>query len=348
MTRPAHGGDFLRVDSPVGASLGGDLFPGLAFSGNPLDRVSEKRDDEAFVAARAAREDARTVLIARDAPTLRQTDGAPSPYFALPDLAAIGRVTETALLGVRASGAPVFAAALADDAVAAVGEKEATVSYDARQLAIADRPDLALRDMRSLAVDGLLDGADVAILAQAKALLGWHARHRFCSACGAPTRVAAAGWRRECAACRAQHFPRTDPVVIMLVVDGDRCLLGRQSRFPRGMYSALAGFVEAGETIEEAVRREIWEEAGVRCGPVRYLASQPWPFPTTLMIGCLARAATTELTIDQAELEDARWFSRDEVIAMRERRHPDAITTPHPVAIAHHLIAAWIDGRAMI
>ena len=171
MTRPAHGGDFLRVDSPVGASLGGDLFPGLAFSGNPLDRVSEKRDDEAFVSALAAREDARTVLIARDAPTLRQTDGAPSPYFALPELAAIGRVTETALLGVRASGAPVFAAALADEAVAAVGEKEATVSYDTRQLAIAGRPDLALRDMRSLAVDGLLDGADVAILAQAKALL---------------------------------------------------------------------------------------------------------------------------------------------------------------------------------
>ena len=128
-----------------------------------------------------------------------------------------------------------------------------------------------------------------------------------------------------------------------------RVLIATRTKPPgAGVWSLPGGLVEAGETIEEAVRREIWEEAGVRCGPVRYLASQPWPFPTTLMIGCLARAATTELTIDQAELEDARWFSRDEVIAMRERRHPDAITTPHPVAIAHHLIAAWIDGRAMI
>jgi NAD+ diphosphatase len=142
-----------------------------------------------------------------------------------------------------------------------------------------------------------------------------------------------------------QHFPRTDPVVIMLAVDGDACLLGRQPRFPKGMYSALAGFLEPGETIEAAVRREIQEEAGVACGEVRYFASQPWPFPSSLMIGCFAEARSLALEVDRVELEDARWFPRDEALALLERRHPDGLAAPIPMAIAHHLLKRWAyDG----
>jgi NAD+ diphosphatase len=173
----------------------------------------------------------------------------------------------------------------------------------------------------------------------------WHARRRFCSNCGSPNEVAAAGWRRECKVCKMQHFPRTDPVVIMLAVDGDACLLGRQPRFPKGMYSALAGFLEPGETIEAAVRREIQEEAGVDCGEVRYFASQPWPFPSSLMIGCFAQARSRALEVDRVELEDARWFSREEALALLERRHPDGLVAPIPMAIAHHLLKRWAyDG----
>jgi NAD+ diphosphatase len=137
------------------------------------------------------------------------------------------------------------------------------------------------------------------------------------------------------------HFPRTDPVVIMLAVDGDACLLGRQPRFPKGMYSALAGFVEPGETIEAAVRREIREEAAVICRAVQYFASQPWPFPASLMIGCFAEAESRSLEVDRVELEDARWFRRDETIALIERRHPDGLTAPTSMAIAHHLLKRW-------
>jgi NAD+ diphosphatase len=179
------------------------------------------------------------------------------------------------------------------------------------------------------------------MLAAAKALMDWHARHRFCSNCGAPTEVAVAGWRRDCPICKALHFPRTDPVVIMLAVDGDACLLGRQPRFPKGMYSALAGFVEPGETIEAAVRREIREEAAVTCRAVQYFASQPWPFPASLMIGCFAEAEGRSLEIDRVELEDARWFSRDEAVSLVERRHPDHLSAPTPMAIAHHLLKHW-------
>jgi NAD+ diphosphatase len=141
--------------------------------------------------------------------------------------------------------------------------------------------------------------------------------------------------------CKAIHFPRTDPVVIMLAVDGDACLLGRQPRFPKGMYSALAGFVEPGETIEAAVRREVREEAGVVCRAVQYFASQPWPFPASLMIGSFAQAESRALEVDRVELEDARWFSRDEAIALVEGRHPDGLLAPAPMAIAHHLLKRW-------
>jgi NAD+ diphosphatase len=153
------------------------------------------------------------------------------------------------------------------------------------------------------------------------------------------------GWRRDCPQCKAQHFPRTDPVVIMLAVDGDRCLLGRSPRFVPTMWSCLAGFVEPGESIEDAVRRETREEAGIACGRIHYFRSQPWPFPTSLMIGCHAEAVTYDIVVDRTELEGARWFGKDEVITMLQRRHPQGLTTPPPVAIAYHIIRAWLDDE---
>ena len=205
------------------------------------------------------------------------------------------------------------------------------------------RPDLHVTDLRSIAVQGLVGATDLAGLAEAKALLHWHLRHRFCANCGAPTAVVQGGWKRECPVCKTEHFPRTDPVVIMLATTKDHCLLGRQARFVPGMWSCLAGFVEPGENVEMAVRRETVEEAGITCGRVTYFASQPWPFPMNLMIGCHAEALTTEITVDKTELEGARWFDREEIALMLLRRHPDRITTPPPVAIAHHIIRAWVE-----
>ena len=200
--------------------------------------------------------------------------------------------------------------------------------------------------VRAIAAHGLIADQHLAAIGEAKALLSWHARHRFCANCGTESKVVDAGWRRDCAHCKTQHFPRTDPVVIMLPVDGERCLLGRSGRFPVTMWSCLAGYIEPGETIEEAVRRETMEEAGILCGPVTYFASQPWPFPSTLMIGCHAQALTRDVVVDKNELEDARWFDREEVALMLMQQHPDKLGLPRPVAIAYHIIRSWVAGEA--
>ncbi|MGH6875314.1 MAG: NAD(+) diphosphatase, partial [Aestuariivirgaceae bacterium] len=202
--------------------------------------------------------------------------------------------------------------------------------------------DHVLIDLRRLAMEGLLPPHELALLAQARSLLVWHERHSFCSNCGQPTVIADAGYRRDCPGCKAQHFPRTDPVVITAVSGPRGWLLGRGHGFQPGVYSTLAGFMEPGESIEEAARREVFEETGVRLGAVAYHSSQPWPFPSSLMIGLLAQATTSEIAIAAEELEDARWFGRDEVVQMLENRHPQGLKVPKPAAIAHHLIRASI------
>jgi NAD+ diphosphatase len=195
----------------------------------------------------------------------------------------------------------------------------------------------------------MLDPDELATYGGARALVDWHARHRFCARCGAPTRLAKGGWQRNCSseACRAEHFPRVDPVTIMLVEHEGNLLLGRQPRFPAGNYSALAGFVEPGETIEEAVAREVLEEAGVRVRDVRYVASQPWPFPSSLMIGCHALTDEPALTIDRTELEDARWFTRaeveDAVVAAGRNEPGEAFRAPGRHAIANALLRWWVQ-----
>jgi NAD+ diphosphatase len=191
---------------------------------------------------------------------------------------------------------------------------------------------------------------DLALYGTARSLGGWHARHRFCPRCGSPTGLARGGWQRNClsAACRAEHYPRTDPVAIMTVEHEGALLLGRQPRFPQRFFSALAGFVEPGETLEEAVAREVWEEAGVRVAEVRYVTSQPWPFPSSLMLGCHAIATTRELRIDSTELEEARWFTRAEVaeaMAAGDRGEAgQAFIAPQRRAVAWHLVYRWLEG----
>jgi NAD+ diphosphatase len=188
---------------------------------------------------------------------------------------------------------------------------------------------------------------EAAIIAQAKAIIDWHQRHGFCPRCGAPTRIMDGGYRRLCEKCTTDHFPRVDPVVIMLATFGDACLVGRGNHFPPGMFSALAGFVEPGETIEEAVRRELMEEASVHVNleDISYFAAQPWPFPSSLMIGCFARAQSLDFKADETELAEVRWLERGFVRELLSGKTIDGIQVPPPIAIAHHLIRNWAIGN---
>ena len=303
------------------------IKPHLGYTDSVVERAAELRHDPAAMAALEVDAQARAFVIGGELVIARK--GAPfnDPTFSLALANTLAPTREQVFLG-RHAGAPLFGVGVDPDAAEA----------------LKGRDDILVTDLRSIATGALVAPEHLPPLAEAKALLAWHGRHRFCSKCGAPTQPVQAGWRRDCAACGAEHFPRTDPVVIMLAIHGERCLLGRQSRFAKGMWSCLAGFIEPGETIEDAVRRETLEEAGIVCGRVAYFASQPWPFPMSLMIGCHAEALTTELKIDRSELEDVRWFERDEVAAMMVRRHADGLTATHPVAIAHHIIRAWLEA----
>jgi NAD+ diphosphatase len=208
------------------------------------------------------------------------------------------------------------------------------------------RPDLPEAASRSMAIFRMLDilpTDQAGTYAAARSLIDWHLRHGFCARCGTPTAMFRGGWGRSCGVCQAEHFPRVDPVVIMLAEHDGRVLVGRQPRYPARRYSALAGFLEPGESIEEAVARELHEEAGLRTTSVRYIVSQPWPFPSSLMMACVAQAADDALTIDYTELEDAFWVTRDEVAASMAG-DPDArFLPPPPYAIAHTLFRWWLD-----
>jgi NAD+ diphosphatase len=297
----------------------------LGYTTNPITRHSAERDPDAL--ARHCDDPERlVVLVAGEIPILRA--GEPATGLLSPaDIARVATRLEEVFLG-HLGARPV---------VARLAPPEAADLF-------REDPGFIVTDLRSAAMNRIAPHEELGILATAKSLLDWHARHRFCANCGSPTTVAQAGFRRDCGRCGAQHFPRTDPFVTMLVSRGERCLLGRQTRFLPGMYSCLAGFLEPGETIEAAVRRETFEEAGVRVGAVRYSASQPWPFPSSLMIGCMGEAETDEVTVDREELEDARWFSREDVRLMLRREHPEGFFVPPSVAIANYLLREWLDG----
>ena len=302
--------------------------PPLGYTQSRIDRAADRRTDAAALAAYAADPRAGAYIIGWDSIVMRKGTSLSEPLFTMDQVRALDDATEIVFLGLL-DGAPRFGVGIAADAAAA----------------LKNRDGFHVTDLRSIAVQGLVAPEHLPQLAEAKAVLHWHARHRFCPNCGAATQPVCGGWKRDCPRCKTEHFPRTDPVVIMLATDGEDCLLGRSPRFAPTMWSCLAGFVEPGESIEDAVRRETREEAGIVCGRLRYFASQPWPFPTSLMIGCHAQALTREIVVDRQELEDARWFSKDEVVSMLLRTHPQSLTTPPPMAIAHHIIRAWVEGE---
>jgi NAD+ diphosphatase len=305
-------------------------WPKLGYIASTVERVAERRGDDAAIGGFRADQRAGFYVVGGELVALKAlSEQCNDPMFSLSELGAFGAAREEVFLGT-AGGAPRFG-----------------LGFDPKIVeALKARNDLKVTDLRSIAVQSLVEEAHLPPLAEAKALLGWHARHRFCPNCGAATAMVQAGWRRDCPSCHAQHFPRTDPVVIMLAIDGDRAVLGRSPRFAPTMWSCLAGFAEPGETIEEAVRREMLEESGVACGRVKYFASQPWPFPSSIMIGCHAEAISDTITVDREELEDARWFTRDELATMLKRTHPQGLTTPPPVAIAHHIIRNFVEAGA--
>ena len=302
--------------------------PRLGYAGSTIERAAERRTDADAIAALAAAADARAYVIGGERVVLNKAAPVNQPLFTLAEARALGPVTETVFLGL-ADGAARFGIGLAPDTVKALQEHD----------------QFLVTDLRAIAVQGLVAAEHLPPIAEAKAVLHWHLHHRFCANCGATTQAVLAGWRRDCPQCQAQHFPRTDPVVIMLAIRGERCLLGRSPRFMPNMWSCLAGFIEPGEAFEEAVRRETREEAGIVTGRVRYFASQPWPFPMSLMIGCHTEALSETIVVDREELEDARWFTRQEVAQMLLRQHAQDLTTPPPMAIAHHIIRAWVDGE---
>ncbi len=303
------------------------------FSGNPLDRADVARRDEQWLAAAATSPEARYLPLWQLNVLLRHTgEDARVAWLAWQDIERLEIRLPPVFLGIdRITQAPHFAIDVS------------AITDPAHELQLGE--ELRFEESRAAAMQ--LPLPDTGILAQARSQVDWHRRHRFCSVCGELTEQAKGGHVRQCNACNAQHFPRTDPVAIMLIVDGERCLLG-QSHGPlvrTGMYSALAGFVDQGESIEEAVRREVREEAGIDVGRVRYHSSQPWPFPSSLMIGCHGQATSTDINIDAEEMADVRWFERADVLKTLDGGRGNPQRLPGQLAIAHHLIRAWASGE---
>jgi NAD+ diphosphatase len=306
-----------------------DSFPlgQPGFVGNILDRVAHLRSDDARLLALEGQRDARAYVVYRDSLVVKREAAGPRALLSIDEALKFGANPGTIFLGLR-EGAPLFG----------MGISPAAVEN------LLTRDDAAVTELRSMAMQGVVPASQLSAIAMAKSMVSWHQRHGYCANCGTRTAMKEGGWKRDCPNCKAEHFPRTDPVVIMLVTSDDKVLLGRQKHFPPGMYSCLAGFVEVAETIEDAVLREIFEESGIRCTDVKYYMSQPWPYPSSLMIGCTARAIGEDIVVDRAELEDARWFDRNEATLMIKREHPDGLAGPHPFAIAHHLLGRWVHN----
>jgi NAD+ diphosphatase len=301
----------------------------LVFTGGPLDRASELRTDAEWLRTKRAEDQAMILPLWRLQPLLLGAEGTAESglYF----------LTAGEAAKLHDDGAQEVFLGLNGDA----GVFARDISGEEEPLSRVPGP-AHFRDARS-ALE-VIPLEETAILGQAKALLDWHARHRFCSACGAPTVSVDAGYRRECPSCKANHFPRTDPAVIMLVTSGDKCLLARNKRFGvTHNHSVLAGFVEPGEAIEECVRREVFEEVGIRVGNVRYVATQPWPFPSNLMIGCIAEALSDEIRVDGNEIVSARWFEKKIIARMLAGEPIEDVRLPRPIAIAFHLIRTWVE-----
>jgi NAD+ diphosphatase len=297
-----------------------------------LDRLAHKRGDDAFFRSKLAEPGTRFLLLADLKPVIRsnaERTTASLAWFSPDELAGFGLPVGDALfLGVDGAGAGRFALAVNE--------------HRTRHVPGAMERLRPIVDLRSLAMQGVMSPEELSLCGQARALAQWHENARCCGRCGGVTLAKDGGWRRSCWACKTEWFPRTDPVVIMLVTDRDRCLLAHEHRYGEKMYSALAGYIEPGEDIEHAVRREVREETDIKVGEVSYHSSQPWPFPHTLMIGCFGQAESVDITVDSSELADARWFTREDARLMLERRHPDGFHVPGKQAIANALIERFV------
>ena len=287
----------------------------LGYAGNRLDRVDHIRTDPERVAQSFAAPEAR--LLALDGLDPLTADG----HLLLEPIGPDARVEDHALLGVDEAQRPIFVRLLSRT------EGGFTPS------------------VRSRAITTELPPEEVALYGAARSLVHWHGRHPYCSVCGSATAPEKAGWARRCGSCDAEHFPRVDPVAIMLAEHRGRVLVGRQHSWPEGRYSALAGFIEPGETIEEAVAREIKEEAGVTVHSVRYVMSQPWPFPSSLMIACIGQADDDALTLDETEIEHAFWCDAAGVRAALDGDPQAPFLAPPPMAVAWHLLRHWVEGQ---
>ena len=305
----------------------------IMFTNNPLDRAGYSRGDADWLAAQLASDTALIVPLWQLQPLVL-------PEIAPGDGRDVGWLPKAAFgdawmgdmlvvfLGLNRRGKPLFAA---------------DISHMSSPEDIGPFKGMGIfEDLRALASAGDMPRTELAILAQAKGMLDWNRRHPFCAQCGTQSRLAEGGYKRVCDNCGTEHFPRTDPVVIMLATHGDDCLLGRQRGWPDGMMSALAGFMEPGESIEEAVARELQEEAGLEISSVTYLGTQPWPFPGSLMIGCMAEASNREIMVDEVELEEARWVSRADIRSSMAGQGP--LGAPPPMAIAYRLMKAFAEG----
>lgn len=294
------------------------------FSGYPLEIHDELRNDEAAIKA-MLRSDSSRYIIYYQGNVLINIEYDFQPYYATYEEIKALSYNETVFLG-----------------------KDRKYSYFAVQISnqIEETQIRKFIDLRTIAREAVVKegfNSMPSIMAKGKMLLDWHNRHRYCANCGALSENKKAGYTRICNNCESEHFPRVDPVVIMMVVKGDKCLLGRGAHFAQGMYSALAGFIEPGETIEEAVRREVMEEAGIKVGKVQYIKSQPWPFPSSLMIGTIGEALTDKINIDNEELEDARWFDKETIRNVLTEGGTDQFRVPERLAIARHLLEYWLN-----
>lgn len=312
----------------------------MPLASKPLNRAAHRRTDEAWLDAAFQRDDVLVFLMQNGSPLMEGQASpplgagarvAPNPRGLVwlgADAARFANGAKRIFMGEDKRGTPIFALCVPEHFTLSGTLLEGAGEFE---------------DMRAAAA--ALSPLEANLVSTARSISEWHRGHGFCARCGSPSEITEAGWKRVCPACEAEHFPRTDPVAIMLPIKGDQCLLGRSAGWPDGFYSCLAGFVEPGETVEQAACREVEEEAGVICQPesVDYLFCQPWPFPSSLMVGLHMVADTMEIEIDPKEIEDARWFSRDEVVAMIAGEHPDAYCPP-PFAIAHHVMKAWVEA----
>ncbi len=312
----------------------------IPLASSPLDRAAHRRKDDAWLEKAFRSPDVLVFIMQHGMPLVEGEVGPPRPVGSQIDrrprrllwlgneASQFAQGAKRIFLGEDKHGSPIFSLFV-----------DERFTLDGTVLQGAG----GFEDMRAAAAG--LSALEANLVSTARSISEWHRTHGFCAKCGSPTEISEAGWKRECPACETEHFPRTDPVAIMLPILGDECLMGRSTGWPAGFWSCLAGFVEPGETIEQGACREVFEEAGVKCDPAKaeYLFCQPWPFPSSLMMGIHMPAESREISIDPNEIEAARWFSKDEVKSMLAGEHPDAYCPPE-FAIAHFVIRTWAES----